>query len=112
MESKEELKAMGISNQDNIIKENKVNLIKCEVCGKEIAENAVSCPNCGAKNGDEEAPFSAVVISFLFPILGILLYIVNASRRPTYAGKCLGSAIIGAVVMSILGFIIYASIIG
>lgn len=34
-----------------------MSLIKCEECGKEISDKASNCPNCGAKNknNNEEA---------------------------------------------------------
>ena len=74
MASREELEAMGISNQKNISNDNKVSLIKCEVCGKEIAQNAVSCPNCGAKNknNNETDSTGVKVICFLIPLVGII----------------------------------------
>ncbi len=100
MASKEELEAMGITNQDNISNNNRVSLTKCEVCGKEIAQNAVSCPHCGAKNknNNETASIGIKVICFLIPLIGIIIFAVNISTRPKYAKGCLIASLLPTII--------------
>lgn len=46
-------------------------LVKCKECGKEISDQATSCPNCGcpiAKNKNDNT-----IIKILFLIIGIIL---------------------------------------
>ena len=113
MASREELEAMGISNQRNISNDNKGSLIKCEVCGKEIAQNAVSCPNCGAKNknNNETAPTGVKVICFLIPLVGIIIFAVNISTRPKYAKDCLIASLLPTIIalIIIIMFFVYTT---
>lgn len=83
---------------------NTVKLIKCEVCGKEIAENAVSCPNCGAKNknNSDTASTGTVIICFLIPIIGLIIYAVNISTRPKYANECLTASLLPIILAVII----------
>jgi len=90
-------------------------LIKCSECGKEMSENAVSCPNCGAKNrnNSEKAPIGLMIICFLIPIIGIIIFAINVSSRPKYAKGCLIASllpIIIAVIFIILSQIVYMTI--
>ena len=49
-------------------------LKKCKHCGKEVAKNAKSCPNCGGKLG------STFIVKVLCLILCIILIIVGCSK--------------------------------
>ena len=77
----------------------------CSSCGKEIMDQAVVCPSCGcAVEGagvDMEKNKSSVVlniIGFLFPIIGLILYIVYHDTAPVRA-KAIGKwALIGFLV--------------
>lgn len=49
-------------------------LIKCEECGKEISENAKTCPNCGAKHETEEQKQTKIIIGVVVGIISLLLF--------------------------------------
>ena len=63
----------------------------CSSCGKPIYENTVICPNCGyvvAGAGDplEDKPSIGLrILSFLFPIVGLVLFCVFLGSEPTSA---------------------------
>lgn len=79
-------------------------LIKCKECGKEISENAVSCPNCGAKNknNNEEASTGLKVICFLIPLIGIIIFAINITTRPKYAKQCLLASLLPTIIALII----------
>lgn len=59
----------------------------CSQCGKEIMNEAVICPNCGSAVGKlntvgDSSGLAWSIISFLFPLLGIILYLVWRDDRP------------------------------
>lgn len=65
-------------------------LIKCKECGKEISDQATSCPNCGAKT--EFAKYrkkSMLKILAVVTILSIviIIYVLNVCLRETDAQK-------------------------
>jgi len=78
-------------------------LIECKECGKEISENAVSCPNCGAKNrnNNETASIGLKIICFLIPLIGIIIFAVNISIRPRYAKGCLIASLLPTIIIII-----------
>lgn len=83
--------------------------MKCPKCGKEIADESVFCGFCGARvNGEEGNPETQtndspednascllVGISFLFPIVGIIVYAINTKENPNKAKSCLKAALWG-----------------
>lgn len=79
-------------------------LIKCPECGKEISENAVNCPNCGAKNrnNNETASTGIKVICFLIPLVGIIIFAINISTRPKYAKGCLIASLLPTIIAIII----------
>ena len=79
-------------------------LIKCKECGKEISSNATACPNCGYKhiNNQEKASFGILVICFLVPIVGIILFAINISSKPKYAKQCIISSIISPIIVIVI----------
>ena len=73
----------------------------CRNCGKEIDNNAYVCPHCGVKVVDDEAQRrdenadadngSKVgwgILSFLIPLVGLILFIMWRSERPKTAKIC------------------------
>ena len=61
----------------------------CSHCGKEVADDAFVCPNCGCKiGGKSESSLSGMsiagfVLAFLMPVIGLILSIVahNGAKR-------------------------------
>lgn len=87
--------------------------MNCPNCGSEISDLAVVCPNCGASvggstntgyTGEEKANAGLVVLSVLFPIVGIILGIMENSKGNKKVGKTyLLAAIISWAVFGLLG---------
>ena len=78
----------------------------CSNCGKEIMDNAVICVNCGcAVNNNsatvysDDAPNTGfAVLGFLFPLVGLILYLVNKDKSPLKAKSAGKGALIGFCV--------------
>lgn len=100
----------------------------CKKCGAEMDNEAMFCPKCGAavneanNNGYQapppqaQAPASTVAaddapsggfafLCFLWPLIGLILYIVWHQNYPQKAKSCGKGAIIGVVVQVIFGII-------
>lgn len=82
----------------------------CSHCGKEVLEDAVICPNCGCSVG----PVSSVedvnstglnVLSFFFPLVGLILYLVFRDKTPIRAKGVGKWALIGFIVGCVLTLI-------
>lgn len=82
----------------------------CNHCGKEIADEAVVCPICGCQVpsvAKDVAGIGLKVLSFLFPIIGLILWLVYHDQYPMRAKAIAKFALIGfavGVVFSILSF--------
>lgn len=84
----------------------------CPHCGKEIADIAVICPACGTKVEKVTAPVEADkssfwfgLLSFFFPIVGLILFIIwkdNMPKRAKSAGIGAIIGVIAGIVLSIL----------
>ena len=63
-------------------------LIKCKECGKEISEEARTCPNCGAKTDitkkKEENIITALIIAVLILIIVVFIF---ANRKDKFFNK-------------------------
>ncbi len=94
----------------------------CSKCGKEINEDAVFCEYCGyklneVKEDDEneidpnDAPSTGLaILCFLYPIIGLILYLIWNESSPLKAKSCGKGALIGVIVsavVSVLSTIIY-----
>lgn len=92
----------------------------CSKCGKEIKEDAVFCEYCGYKLTEEDdkgeidpndAPSTGLaILCFLYPIIGLILYLIWNESSPLKAKSCGKGALIGviaSVVVSVLSTIIY-----
>lgn len=54
-------------------------LIKCYECGNEVSDNAVSCPNCGARIANNaKVSFKWEGIAFVLILLGVILAFVKS----------------------------------
>lgn len=93
----------------------------CKNCGKEIDDNAYVCPYCGVKVERETAATKADadsgskagwgILSFLIPIVGLILFLVWKEERPKTAKVC-GICALVSFIISIAFGIIYGVIIG
>ncbi len=105
-------------------------MIYCSECGKQIDQNQSSCPNCGAllnshifvqsskavqstdivENGS--ITICAMIFSFLFPPMGIVLGILGLKkqRSKTNINLC-KTAIVISVILTIVYVVILANLI-
>lgn len=78
----------------------------CSNCGAEVNENAVVCIKCGCAlsprfSYEDDIPSTGLnILSFIFPLIGLILYIVFSSKTPMKA-KAIGKWAIISVVLSI-----------
>ena len=96
----------------------------CKYCGKEIEDNAKFCAHCGKKltgsapqqgpaNGSASDPSKDAdsnvgfgILSFIIPLVGLVLFLVWNDKYPARAKAC-G---IGALAGVIIGIIIWAAV--
>ena len=89
----------------------------CSHCGAQIDDNAVICVKCGcsvAQNNTnpQDAPNAGfTVLSFFFPVVGLILWLVWMNTSPLKAKSCGKGALIGFISGVVL-WLIYAVIIG
>ena len=89
----------------------------CRNCGKEIDDKAVVCPHCGvatgktAANGDDASSVGYGILGFLFPLIGLILYLVWKNEYPLRAKSVGKGALIGVIVSVVVG-IIYGVFLG
>ncbi len=76
----------------------------CTHCGKELAEEAYLCPNCGNLVPDRkrhdaapkrEYPLTWGVLSFFLPLLGLILIFVFIKKKTKASLMCLRGTIVG-----------------
>lgn len=78
----------------------------CSKCGTEIPTGSQFCPKCGARIGESNcitnstdssagASIGLKIVSFLFPIIGWILYFAYKGEQPVKAGDCAKFAWIG-----------------
>lgn len=99
----------------------------CKNCGKEISDKAYVCPNCGVRVNDESerkagnldadsgSKVGWGILSFLIPLVGLILFCVWKAERPQTAkvcGKCALASVIVSIVFSILYVILIVAILG
>ena len=80
----------------------------CSQCGKELVDEAVVCPNCGCAvqapvNPQEDKPSTGLnILAFLFPLVGLILFLCFQKTTPVRA-KAIGKwALIGFIANTIL----------
>ena len=99
----------------------------CTKCGKELVDEAVVCIHCGcAVAGATPTPTAPVVendapntgfavLGFFFPMIGLILYLLNMNTAPLKAksaGKGALAGVITSAVLSIIIVIFYVVVIG
>lgn len=95
----------------------------CSRCGSKISEQASFCPQCGASlsgdiKGIDQTPKNQVdkdspnvglnILSFLFPIVGWILWGVNKNNAPKKAHACAVAAWIGFGIGLIINTILFS----
>lgn len=77
----------------------------CTVCGKEMIDEAVTCPNCGCavakaptKATDDEISVGYCVLSALVPLFGLIYWGVKNKETPRKAQACGITALIAWIV--------------
>lgn len=83
----------------------------CSNCGRELADDAVICPNCGsavpqaAPQKEDKRSVGLNIVGFLFPLIGLILYLCLKKDTPVRA-KSIGKwALIGVIIAVVLGVI-------
>lgn len=81
----------------------------CGHCGKEIMSEAVICPHCGCPTEnykgiqEQDVPSTGLnVLSFLIPLAGLVIYLIDRERMPQRARAAGKWALIGMVVCVVL----------
>ncbi len=82
----------------------------CTNCGQSVRQNDRICPSCGnnlalSNKGNHEVSESTsayALIGFLFPVVGLILYLVWAQERPHDARSAGKGALISVMVASVL----------
>lgn len=88
----------------------------CAHCGSPVDDNAVVCVKCGCSVDGNEANTRAVakddapsagfaVLGFFFPLIGLILYLVQRDTHPQQAKSAGKGALIGFIVSFVIGFI-------
>lgn len=87
----------------------------CKKCGKEINDNAVICPSCGCatdkyeqknfKNESDSSSAGWAVLGFLFPLIGLILYLVWKDELPLRAKSVGKGALVSVIVNVVIGLL-------
>ena len=82
----------------------------CRVCGAQIRDEAVICPQCGVAQKETTTPavndngsFGWAVLGCCIPLVGLILFLIWKDTQPNNAKK----AGIGALVSVICGVVFY-----
>ncbi len=84
----------------------------CRKCGNEIMDEAVICPRCGCAT-DKATAFAAQqsgnigwgILGFLFPLVGLIMYLVWKNSKPADA-RIAGKGALISVILSVAFYII------
>ena len=92
----------------------------CSNCGNKISENSEYCVYCGKNlkeestyqnnNVSDEGGFGWGFLGFMFPVIGLILYLVWKNEKPKTAksvGKGALISFVSGIVLYILMFIIF-----
>ena len=81
----------------------------CQQCGKEIADQAAFCPECGGAAQpaavEDSVSVGLVILAVLFPLFELIYWGVKGKVRPKCAKACGIAAIISWVLSVLVMFI-------
>ena len=84
--------------------------VYCRYCGQKILREALICPHCGCKTDkpdEDDVPSMGLnVLSFFFPVIGLILYCVFYNRTPKKANGVGKAALISVGIQFALGLIL------
>ena len=89
----------------------------CKFCGKQISDYADICMHCGRYQNKKEIPDDApstgiAILSFIFPVLGFILWLVWKPTLPLRAKSAGKAALIGIILVLVLWLLISCTIFG
>ncbi len=83
----------------------------CRNCGQEVNDEAVVCPHCGCETGKkkltDESSFGWAFLGFLFPVIGLILYLVWKSDYPLKAASVGKGALVGVLLQVVAVILCY-----
>lgn len=86
-------------------KTTQTNLVHCRECGEMISTYAQSCPKCGAvqsvaknNNNTNKPDLGICILSFLIPLVGIIIAFVKMETEPLKAKEYRAWAVIGTII--------------
>lgn len=97
----------------------------CKNCGEQIDDEATYCPYCGAvqegvrivrhravEDPNDKPSFGFAFLSFLIPLLGLILFLVWKDDLPRRARSCSKGALIGFIIYFVLVILFFALFFG
>ena len=84
----------------------------CKHCGSEIRDEAIICINCGCATGNslnhekDGKKAGLAWLSFFFPVIGLILWLVWRDELPKRARSCGKGALWGLLIAVIVGAVI------
>jgi hypothetical protein len=83
----------------------------CPKCGNQIDDGSAACPNCGfvfvhVPKGDDNPTGGMKFLCFLFPLIGLILFIVWKNDYPRKSKSYGKAALFGFVCGSIIWFLL------
>lgn len=105
-------------------------MMYCFKCGNKVDENAKFCPNCGTQLKNQEASrgyepihqetsaqvneedashFGFALLSFLIPVVGLVLFIIWNKEYPQKAKSCLKGFIANIILDFVMGCCVMAA---
>ncbi|MHC1723713.1 MAG: hypothetical protein AB9836_10995 [Aminipila sp.] len=88
----------------------------CQKCGKEIHDETIVCVGCGCpvkplasqSNVIDEPSTGLNILSFFFPVVGLILYLVFMDKTPKRAKKIGNFALIGFTIVCVSWILLMA----
>ena len=84
----------------------------CSTCGAELHDDAVICPKCGCMTAEfkqtkleDKSSTGLNILSFLIPLVGLILYLVYIEKQPIKAKACGKWALISFILNIAIIFI-------